>query len=848
MSDTEEQLNPEITSPPSTMAEAEVSPQEPASDVPSLSEDKLWVGEFNDASIAMCRALQAMFLTCATTLYTEGNSIIETSYDGGQTRITSDQKRQLQSVVETSVRNYTTLVYLTSTMEKIFLEFKRGITSNFAILGVLLSMLSTAVSSSSKCPEFTNADIFTNSVNYHELMKPDDACTREHTTTFQEKFYVNTEPFTPKPADITDSMSAKLSSAYKIQKYEATKSKDALRDTTKLEGVLNNKASAMMVATTRMLTKALDSIQHKFDLASEITIMKEIPDTLDPSNKTLSTQSRVGVFERIQPTDKERETAKYHFQQTADYNSLSADDTASELENAVTYRKNMDDQLPFREQQMVGKSFEELFRLVFGVSCEFIDDKKRPYSLCTYTLTGARVNYATIGQVLKTLMSLSEEGLKQLKVTGLDEGIDDKTFIRIMLKHYESRTLRLGDFYKAVQRLSHIVKKMEKLVSNGDLFQQLAKTLYSDMSKESYETLMTATGINGLMDAGFDKDILFQDLIQRIISLKSQKEGIEDSLHEKSGLASALHIMNLHYKDIMGELPPGAEKWINTLTETVFKVNIGFVNMVGNVSLDMFGKVEETAGLMTDIPRDSAYIIRQSQRALGNQVEKTINTVGDSLNSVLKPFIQACFGLFILYFVYKIKGKTKMNPAADLVRGTRETLSELPETGLFSKVYGLFTSSKSDSGARREIGYEVEPQPSANLRPTIGDVTPPPPPRQTTYKGPAAIQNLLNTSGQLEITLFKNEANGLRPRVTVKLMTSSHTHKGKIVYKILDVSKSKFEEVLESDEFGYSPFFGGAKTRRHKKRIGAASKHHKKRRRGTKKPSKRRRATRRKRR
>ena len=43
-------------------------------------------------------------------------------------------------------------------------------------------------------------------------------------------------------------------------------------------------------------------------------------------------------------------------------------------------------------------------------------------------------------------------------------------------------------------------------------------------------------------------------------------------------------------------------------------------------------------------------------------------------------------------------------------------------------------------------------------------------------------------------------------------------------------------------------FFGGAKTRKHKKRIGGASKHHKKRRRGTKKPSKKRRATRRKRR
>lgn len=39
---------------------------------------------------------------------------------------------------------------------------------------------------------------------------------------------------------------------------------------------------------------------------------------------------------------------------------------------------------------------------------------------------------------------------------------------------------------------------------------------------------------------------------------------------------------------------------------------------------------------------------------------------------------------------------------------------------------------------------------------------------------------------------------------------------------------------------------GGAKTRRHKKRVGAASKHHNKRRRGTKKPSKKRRATRRK--
>lgn len=826
----------------------------------SSKEDTPGIYKFNDANISICRALQDIFKECVFTLFTESKNILETSFDGGQSRITSEQKQILQSVVNISIRNYTTLWYMANTCENILLEFKRGISPNLASLVVLLSLLTTAAAgSSSTCPTFSNADISAGSVNFHKLMETSEACSRKHTTTVEQRFYLATGS-KPNPPAVASSNNTLLSYAFSKSVYESTDTLNHLMDTQMLEEVLQLRARASIRAANNLFSKAKDTITHKFKKASLVSVKKTVQDIHDPAKTTEQSEK---VFERITPTPTQKMEAERLMLKTAHANKERVKQVVDQ--NFAAYKTQLIDTSTYEENKMVYKTLDELFSLDFGVSCQFINDPMRPYASCTYSLIGADVDYKTISQVLETLLEETKLGLKALGVTGI-ENASSQLFLKIMLVHYtDSNIIELGDFYQSIRSIIGIVAQMDNLVSDGKLFRKIAKDMYTDLSAAPFELLMKDTGVTSLLDKGFNADILFEGIVKDVISYKNQESGIRDAVRDKAALANVLHEVGLVYKDLIGELPTPMSNFLNTTVTTVFEVATKSVTVTGNTACGVLDNFEEFSGLAGQLPVGFAQGLATLQVEVFQQATKGVASIGDAHSSYWDVYGNTTYMVIILtimmyfgatdivkkFFIILTDCITgSRNVAEALLRDSKKDYSSFGNEGNIKEIDNQAANRTYDNQQLAiDYGNQGAP-PTANQQRRIGNGN-----QQDANPGnPVPRIERVEISYDQAKAMIEGKGAGKRNNFYTSSVFNNPQETG-----ILSIAKTANE--LKQIQQGNivvgtgrnltkydGPFYtGGSGTRKHKKRIGAASKHHKKRRRGTKKPSKKRRATRRKR-
>lgn len=833
----QEQLNLKNTSPPSTVEEDDVSlKEESASEVPALSEDNPELKKFNDVLIAMCEAIQFILLKCAVVTYDESKNALETSIDGGPSRITPEQKSQLQSIVDTSIRNYIVLYHLASAFEKIFRLIKRGITSNFATQVVFLTLFCSVVSgTSSACPRYTSEDISSGKVNFFSVLNNYDSCKQANTATVQEKFYIdNTEGPTKPP--LTASDDTKLAYNYEKEKFDATNTYENLKNTNRLERLFQLRASEYLISSNSMFSKLSGVIWHKYNKASKIYVNKTLVDPLNPDNtETLPLQ----VFSGMTPTQSQIENAKNRKKQEANTQGKPYEEDDYERTNSTTTNNEFVTEKS-DEDYLALKTFEELFHLDFGVSCKFVDKGPDSYSLCEYTLSGPSVDFSGPILLLETLAQQCLVGLKSLGVTGLEEqNTRGKYFLKIMSAHSQNDRIQvLGDFYTTIQRIMDIPIKLKYLVNNPTRFKNSAIPMFSGiLDNEPFEQIMTDTLVPGILDEGISKEANFESLVAEIKASKKTEQDIKDVLRAPIFLKNWLREMGMIFDDIMTATPMSATmyEFLNNTFMTSFKVGNHLVLTTGNVSMTGIDKTAHFAKIGLN------YLPKTAEAA-----DKLTTTVYNSINNMAaiaaeegikaeKSFFKKSGELFfptVLFFaglmICYIGGPTVF------VREVWGGINEFQEGKNKNQALRAAYNNELQEGIiNRNQRFALEDaagnQPFANPRLTSGT------PQSTVPLMLTAAQQLTNeqiiailksTPGNSKAFKKKPDA-GPKDFLTLKLV-------GDVILK------------GNNQAFTGTVYSGG--TRKHKKRIGAASKHHKKRRRGTKKPSKKRRATRRKRR
>ena len=855
MSDTEEEQT--NLDPPSTVAE---ETSEATSEVPFLSEDNPELQIFNDVLISMCEAFQFILLKCALITYDESKIALETSFDGGPSRITPEQKSKLQSVVDISIRNYITLYHLTSAFENIFRLFKRGITSNFATLFVFLTLFCSVVSGiGSACPKYTEPDIISGKLNFFDILKTYDSCKIANTVTVQEKIYIdNTDG--PSQPPVTADETTILAYNYAKERFEATNTYQNLKDTRRLESLLHTRAMQFLLSSNNMFERLNTVVVHKYEQASKIYVNKTLNDPLDPERKETLL---VPVFSAMTPTQAQIEEVKNKRLQQRIAQGKSYGKSYDEPVIKPNTTTSIADKQVSDDNYLVFKTFQELFHLDFAASCKFVEEGINSYNLCSYTLSGPSVDFDSPLLLLNTLAQECLDGIKTLGVTGLEgRNTQGKFFLKLMSVHSkDDRILQLGDFYTTIQRIIDIPIKLKYLVTDSTKFKQLAKTMFSNvLDKESFEQIMTDTSVPGILDEGIglSKNTKFESIVHKIKTDRMNVQEINDAIRDPLFLKSWLHEAGLMFNDIMTELPmtENARIFLNNTLTTAFQVANHLVLTTGNVSMTGIDQGAHFARIGFHIGAKSA--------EAGDRLTTTVYNTGNDMLEIFaeeakdfersflqqgKDFILNYQKTVVLFFLgllmcYAGGPEKFVRSGWGAVNAFQEGKNE------YQRLREASYSNIGDESnpRRREIDNQAANQPSAN-QPSAN-------PRLT----------LENAPGQPNRVELANHIPMSREEVLAQLQVKSPSSFLESEYKdvdrkislrlrpaVVDGSKPRPAEIMSGSSIFKGTVYklentnGGAKTRKHKKRIGAASKHHKKRRRGTKKPSKKRRATRRKR-
>ena len=856
MSDTEEEQT--NLDPPSTVAE---ETSEATSEVPFLSEDNPELQIFNDVLISMCEAFQFILLKCALITYDESKIALETSFDGGPSRITPEQKSKLQSVVDISIRNYITLYHLTSAFENIFRLFKRGITSNFATLFVFLTLFCSVVSGiGSACPKYTEPDIISGKLNFFDILKTYDSCKIANTVTVQEKIYIdNTDG--PSQPPVTADETTILAYNYAKERFEATNTYQNLKDTRRLESLLHTRAMQFLLSSNNMFERLNTVVVHKYEQASKIYVNKTLNDPLDPERKETLL---VPVFSAMTPTQAQIEEVKNKRLQQRIAQGKSYGKSYDEPVIKPNTTTSIADKQVSDDNYLVFKTFQELFHLDFAASCKFVEEGINSYNLCSYTLSGPSVDFDSPLLLLNTLAQECLDGIKTLGVTGLEgRNTQGKFFLKLMSVHSkDDRILQLGDFYTTIQRIIDIPIKLKYLVTDSTKFKQLAKTMFSNvLDKESFEQIMTDTSVPGILDEGIglSKNTKFESIVHKIKTDRMNVQEINDAIRDPLFLKSWLHEAGLMFNDIMTELPmtENARIFLNNTLTTAFQVANHLVLTTGNVSMTGIDQGAHFARIGFHIGAKSA--------EAGDRLTTTVYNTGNDMLEIFaeeakdfersflqqgKDFILYYQKTVVLFFLgllmcYAGGPEKFVRSGWGAVNAFQEGKNE------YQRLREASYSNIGDESnpRRREIDNQAANQPSAN-QPSAN-------PRLT----------LENAPGQPNRVELANHIPMSREEVLAQLQVKSPSSFLESEYKdvdrkislrlrpaVVDGSKPRPAEIMSGSSIFKGTVYklentnGGAKTRKHKKRIGAASKHHNKRRRGTKKPSKKRRATRRKRR
>jgi hypothetical protein len=858
MSDTEEEQT--NLDPPSTVAE---ETSEATSEVPFLSEDNPELQIFNDVLISMCEAFQFILLKCALITYDESKIALETSFDGGPSRITPEQKSKLQSVVDISIRNYITLYHLTSAFENIFRLFKRGITSNFATLFVFLTLFCSVVSGiGSACPKYTEPDIISGKLNFFDILKTYDSCKIANTVTVQEKIYIDKTDGPSKPPVTADETTI-LAYNYAKERFEATNTYQNLKDTRRLESLLHTRAMQFLLSSNNMFERLNTVVVHKYEQASKIYVNKTLNDPLDPERKETLL---VPVFSAMTPTQAQIEEVKNKRLQQRIAQGKSYGKSYSKSYDEPVIKPNtttsIADKQVSDDNYLVFKTFQELFHLDFAASCKFVEEGLNSYNLCSYTLSGPSVDFDSPLLLLNTLAQECLDGIKTLGVTGLEgQNTQGKFFLKLMSVHSkDDRILQLGDFYTTIQRIIDIPIKLKYLVTDSTKFKQLAKTMFSNvLDKESFEQIMTDTSVPGILDEGIglSKNTKFESIVHKIKTDRMSVQEINDAIRDPLFLKSWLHEAGLMFNDIMTELPmtENARIFLNNTLTTAFQVANHLVLTTGNVSMTGIDQGAHFARIGFHIGAKSAEAADRFSTTVYNTGNDMLEIFAEEATDFERSFLQQGKDFIlnyqktvVLFFVgllmcYAGGPEKFVRSGWGAVNAFQEGKNE----------YQRLREASESNPRRREIDNVAANQPSANPRLTIG------------YDSPQPIANPGNQGAprieRVEIpydqakAMIEGKGAGKRNNFYTSSVFNNPQETGilsiaKTANELKQIQKGSIVVGTGRNLTRYDgPFYtGGSGTRKHKKRIGAASKHHKKRRRGTKKPSKKRRATRRKRR
>jgi hypothetical protein len=679
------------------------------------------------------------------------------------------------------------------------------------------------------CPKYKPEDFAVGAADFNRLLESsvnNTECRRKHTTSAEQRFYLNTDDAPSMPPG-----EPSLNYLYLKEIFDATSTLKALRNPTKLEKTLKSKAQTCTLAATRLFAELKKVIKFKFGRTTGILVPTVLE---DPKDASKNITENVSPFASMMPTKEQKAKAEFEMNLRASLSGESYATVKNKIKTAEGNKQDMTDSDTHTDETMVLKYLNELLFLNFDVTCQFIDDPKNPYVSCIYTLTGASVDYSSIKSLLETLASKTTKGLQALGVIGLDKPMSSKTLMRIMVAHYEDdNILNLADFRAAIFKIMPMVSSMEILVSsngNSNTFTNIASKLFSSFSSGAYETIAEETGAPSTLE-NFGAKQRFQPLMLDLIQTRDEKVLLTQSVRDPTYLKSAMTEIKYQLGEAYNVLPNKTKETMDVILETAFNEIQHAARKVGNTSHGLFDDLDECGHLFGRVPKT---FLQGTDKVLGTGLEKIDYALDNYFNYIV--FIPVFFLLFWW------KSKTGFNAAAE-TKGFLDVGSTLINHPYYKNELTPSLQT-NENRVTREIDTQGANPPSANPRLTIEDA-----PRQ---------QNRVELANHIPMTR-QEIISQLERQSPSWFLDSQHkdvdrTIKLTLRPAIVDGPKPRAAEIMSGKSIFKNTVYkleevnGGAKTRKHKKRIGAASKHHKKRRRGTKKPSKKRRATRRKRR